>query len=90
MEQLQHEVKIPVDLVGCLIGKGGKFINHLRRVSGAKITVSDRENDESDRIFVLKGSKANVDKALELVFAQLEKEKTRRIEQAKAEAEEKE
>ena len=87
-EQIQHDVNIPVDLVGCLIGKGGKFINHLRRVSGAKINVSDREDDQSDRIFVIKGTKASVDKALEMVFAQLEKEKKRRMEQAEAEGKE--
>ncbi len=91
---IKHELKIPADLVGCLIGKSGRFINYLRRISNAKITVSERpettaSNEEPvpERLFIIQGQKPAVDKALEMILSQVEKEKARRLESATAPSE---
>uniref|UniRef100_A0A1B0CF10 Putative polyc-binding alphacp-1 n=1 Tax=Lutzomyia longipalpis TaxID=7200 RepID=A0A1B0CF10_LUTLO len=39
--QQQHEMTVPNDLIGCIIGKGGTKIAEIRQISGAMIRISN-------------------------------------------------
>lgn len=61
---------IPKDLIGAVIGPGGKVIQGIQEASGA--TVSIDEIDEGGFIEVAAANKASIDKALELINAIVE------------------
>ncbi len=61
---------IPKDLIGAVIGPGGKIIQGIQEVSGA--TVSIDEIDEHGYIEVAAANKAAIDKALEMINAIVE------------------
>ncbi|MDE5930790.1 MAG: polyribonucleotide nucleotidyltransferase, partial [Muribaculaceae bacterium] len=56
---------IPKELIGAVIGPGGKVIQGIQEASGA--TVSIDEIDEGGYIEVAASNKASIDKALELI-----------------------
>lgn len=58
---------IPKDLIGAVIGPGGKVIQGIQEASGA--TVSIDEIDEGGYIEVAAANKADIDKALEMINA---------------------
>ncbi|KAK3578356.1 hypothetical protein CHS0354_039067 [Potamilus streckersoni] len=51
-----HEMTIPNDLIGCIIGRGGQKINEIRQLSGATIKISNAEEGSSDRKVTITGS----------------------------------
>jgi polyribonucleotide nucleotidyltransferase len=61
---------IPKDLIGAVIGPGGKVIQGIQEASGA--TVSIDEVDEGGYIEVAASNKAAIDKALEMINAIVE------------------
>ena len=61
---------IPKDLIGAVIGPGGKVIQGIQEASGA--TVSIDEIDEGGFIEVAAANKDSIDKALELINAIVE------------------
>ena len=61
---------IPKELIGAVIGPGGKVIQGIQEASGA--TVSIDEIDEGGYIEVAAANKAAIDKALELINAIVE------------------
>ena len=79
-EVVQKTTSIPADMVGCIIGLGGSVINDIRMQSGAKISIS-KETDRAtnERTFTLEGTQDALDKALSLLYKQLENEKARRL-----------
>lgn len=75
-----QNISIPSDMVGCIIGKGGAKINEIRRLSGSKISIAKTPHDESgERMFTITGSSEANEKALFLLYNQLESEKQRRV-----------
>lgn len=75
-----QNISIPSDMVGCIIGKGGAKINEIRRLSGSKISIAKTPHDESgERMFTIIGSPEANEKALFLLYNQLESEKERRV-----------
>ncbi|KAI8443409.1 hypothetical protein BY996DRAFT_6421116 [Phakopsora pachyrhizi] len=75
-----QNISIPSDMVGCIIGKGGAKINEIRRLSGSKISIAKTPHDESgERMFTIIGSSEANEKALFLLYNQLESEKQRRV-----------
>lgn len=76
-------ISIPSDMVGCLIGKGGSSINNIRRISSAYISISKEMNSTTqERDFTITGTPESIKQALKLLYAQLEKEKKKRMEAA--------
>ncbi len=76
-----RNVQIPAGLVGCIIGKGGFFINSMRQTTGAKISISKLTDPlTNQRTFSVTGSHQACDQALEMLYAQMESEKERRVE----------
>lgn len=56
-----HEMTVPNELIGCIIGKGGTKIAEIRQITGAMITISkydDASDDASkqDRTITIKGN----------------------------------
>ncbi|BFZ63686.1 RNA binding protein, heterogenous nuclear RNP-K like protein [Saitoella coloradoensis] len=84
-EIIQH-ISIPGDMVGCIIGRGGSKITEIRRLSGANINIAKLPHEGAERMFTLRGSAEQNEKALFLLYQQLEGEKERRTEEAAAQA----
>ncbi|KAF8470566.1 hypothetical protein BDZ91DRAFT_791537 [Kalaharituber pfeilii] len=78
-----QNISIPADMVGCIIGKGGSKISEIRRSSGAKISIAKTAHDDTgERMFTIMGSPESNEKALYLLYENLEAEKQRRSQQA--------
>lgn len=79
-EELQTQnISIPADMVGCIIGRAGSKISEIRRSSGARISIAKAPHDETgERMFTITGSAASNEKALYLLYENLEAEKMRR------------
>lgn len=74
-----EELPIPADMVGCIIGRGGSKISGIRRESGSQISIAKEPHDSTgDRMFTITGTRQSNQKALSLLFNQLENEKHRR------------
>jgi heterogeneous nuclear rnp K-like protein 2 len=75
-----QNISIPSDMVGCIIGRGGTKITEIRRLSGAKISIAKTPHDETgERMFTIIGTPEANEKALFLLYNQLESEKERRV-----------
>ena len=71
-----QNISIPADMVGCIIGRGGAKISEIRQKSGSKISIAKGPHDESgERMFTIVGSPAGNERALYLLYQQLEMEK---------------
>ncbi|KAB8343253.1 hypothetical protein FH972_022842 [Carpinus fangiana] len=79
-EELQTQnISIPADMVGCIIGRAGSKISEIRRSSGARISIAKAPHDDTgERMFTITGSAAANEKALYLLYENLEAEKMRR------------
>lgn len=78
-ELVTQNISIPSDMVGCIIGRGGMKISEIRKSSGARISIAKAPHDESgERMFTITGSAASNEKALYLLYENLEAEKMRR------------
>ncbi|KAI9796784.1 MAG: RNA binding protein, heterogenous nuclear RNP-K like protein [Candelina submexicana] len=79
-EEIQTQnISIPSDMVGCIIGRGGSKISEIRKSSGARISIAKAPHDETgERMFTIMGSAGSNEKALYLLYENLEAEKMRR------------
>lgn len=79
-EEIQTQnISIPADMVGCIIGRGGSKISEIRKSSGARISIAKAPHDETgERMFTITGSAGANEKALYLLYENLENEKMRR------------
>lgn len=73
-----QNISLPADMVGCIIGKGGSKITEIRRASGSKIAIAKDHDESNERLFTISGGTANNEKALFLIYQQLETERSRR------------
>ena len=82
-EEIQTQnISIPADMVGCIIGRGGSKISEIRKSSGARISIAKAPHDETgERMFTIMGSGPANEKALYLLYENLEAEKNRRSQQ---------
>ena len=82
-EEIQTQnISIPADMVGCIIGRGGSKISEIRKTSGARISIAKAPHDETgERMFTIMGSGTANEKALYLLYENLEAEKMRRSQQ---------
>ncbi|KAL0882369.1 hypothetical protein ABMA27_000868 [Loxostege sticticalis] len=61
--QQSHEMTVPNELIGCIIGKGGTKIAEIRQISGAMIRISnceEREGGSTDRTITISGNPDSV------------------------------
>ena len=81
-ETQTQNISIPADMVGCIIGRGGSKISEIRKSSGARISIAKAPHDETgERMFTIMGSAGANEKALYLLYENLEAEKMRRSQQ---------
>jgi len=66
--------EVPANFVGCTIGRNGSKIAEIRKISGAKISISPMTN-ENERTFTIIGTEESKNKALTLIYELLLKEK---------------
>uniref|UniRef100_A0A3Q3WD38 K Homology domain-containing protein n=1 Tax=Mola mola TaxID=94237 RepID=A0A3Q3WD38_MOLML len=71
-----HELTIPNDLIGCIIGRQGTKINEIRQMSGAQIKISNAMEGSSERQITITGTPANISLAQYLINARLTSEVT--------------
>ncbi|XP_036425447.1 poly(rC)-binding protein 3-like isoform X8 [Colossoma macropomum] len=64
-----HELTIPNDLIGCIIGRQGTKINEIRQMSGAQIKIANAMEGSSDRQITITGTPANISLAQYLINA---------------------
>uniref|UniRef100_A0A673XFN2 Poly(rC) binding protein 2 n=1 Tax=Salmo trutta TaxID=8032 RepID=A0A673XFN2_SALTR len=64
-----HELTIPNDLIGCIIGRQGAKINEIRQMSGAQIKIANPVEGSSDRQVTITGSPASISLAEYLINA---------------------
>ncbi|XP_061446601.1 poly(rC)-binding protein 3-like isoform X1 [Rhineura floridana] len=67
-----HELTIPNDLIGCIIGRQGSKINEIRQMSGAQIKIANAMEGSAERQVTITGSPANISLAQYLINASLE------------------
>merc|ERR1719369_1605985 len=62
--QQTHEMTIPNELIGCIIGKGGSKVAEIRQLSGAMVRISNSEDRDApanlDRIITITGTSESV------------------------------
>jgi len=62
--QQTHEITVPNELIGCVIGKGGSKVAEIRQLSGAMIRISNCEDKDApanlDRTISITGSSESV------------------------------
>uniref|UniRef100_A0A8C7F5Q5 Poly(rC) binding protein 2 n=1 Tax=Oncorhynchus kisutch TaxID=8019 RepID=A0A8C7F5Q5_ONCKI len=71
-----HELTIPNDLIGCIIGRQGAKINEIRQMSGAQIKIANQVEGSTDRQVTITGSPAGISLAEYLINARLSSEAT--------------
>ncbi|XP_010902798.1 poly(rC)-binding protein 2-like isoform X4 [Esox lucius] len=71
-----HEMTIPNDLIGCIIGRQGAKINEIRQMSGAQIKIANPVEGSADRQVTITGSPASISLAEYLINARLSSEAT--------------
>ncbi|XP_074450266.1 poly(rC)-binding protein 3 isoform X6 [Larus michahellis] len=64
-----HELTIPNDLIGCIIGRQGTKINEIRQMSGAQIKIASATEGSSERQITITGTPANISLAQYLINA---------------------
>ncbi|XP_046392334.1 poly(rC)-binding protein 3 isoform X3 [Ischnura elegans] len=73
-----HEMTVPNELIGCIIGKGGTKIAEIRQISGAMIRISnceEREGGTTDRTITITGNPDSVALAQYLINMSIELQK---------------
>uniref|UniRef100_A0A673WHD6 Poly(rC) binding protein 2 n=1 Tax=Salmo trutta TaxID=8032 RepID=A0A673WHD6_SALTR len=70
-----HEMTIPNDLIGCIIGRQGSKINEIRQMSGAQIKIANPVEGSADRQVTITGSAASISLAEYLINASVESSK---------------
>ncbi|XP_051774143.1 poly(rC)-binding protein 3 isoform X2 [Ctenopharyngodon idella] len=66
-----HELSIPNDLIGCIIGRQGSKINEIRQMSGAQIKIAGATDGSAVRHVTITGSPASISVAQYLISARL-------------------
>uniref|UniRef100_A0A8C9J8G3 K Homology domain-containing protein n=1 Tax=Panthera tigris altaica TaxID=74533 RepID=A0A8C9J8G3_PANTA len=69
-----HELTIPNDLIGCIIGRQGAKINEIRQMSGAQIIIANPVEGSTDRQVTITGSAASISLAQYLINVRLSSE----------------
>nr|XP_025738999.1 poly(rC)-binding protein 2-like isoform X3 [Callorhinus ursinus] len=69
-----HELTIPNDLIGCIIGRQGAKINDIRQISGAQIKIANPVEGSTDRQVTITGSAASISLAQYLINVRLSSE----------------
>jgi polyribonucleotide nucleotidyltransferase len=67
-------MRIPNDLIGCVIGRKGSKIHEIRVSSGAQIKIAGNEGDGGDRLVTITGTPEAVGMAQYLINSRIHSE----------------
>lgn len=68
-------IPFPSEYVGCLIGRRGANIHHVRELSGANISIEQDDNENDEKNFTITGNQYQVEKALSMLYQLVQKRK---------------
>ncbi|XP_033098121.1 poly(rC)-binding protein 3-like isoform X1 [Anneissia japonica] len=77
--QTTHEIHIPNNLIGCVIGRKGAKINEIRHISGANIKIADSVEGNPDRSVTITGTPEAIHLAHYLINTSLDSAKAASI-----------
>jgi len=60
-------IKVPTDMIGVLIGRGGETISKIQRESSARIEIHKDDREALDRQVTITGSADNIEKAIRAI-----------------------
>ncbi|KAG0683073.1 RNA binding protein, heterogenous nuclear RNP-K like protein [Pichia californica] len=78
-KEIISKISFPNEYIGALIGKRGSRIQEIRLLSQCAVAIENENTDDDDREITLVGTKASVDKAIDLLNMYYEKEQKRRL-----------
>lgn len=78
-KEIIKKISFPNEYIGALIGKRGSRIQEIRLLSQCAVAIENENEDDDDREITLVGTKASVDKAIDLLNMYYEREQKRRM-----------
>ncbi|OZJ04718.1 hypothetical protein BZG36_01787 [Bifiguratus adelaidae] len=72
-----HQMFIPEDMVGAIIGKAGMKINDIRQRSGCQIKIAPADPSAGERLVTITGTAEGNQMALYLIYNRMQGEKTK-------------
>jgi len=69
-----QQMRIPNDLIGCVIGRKGSKIHEIRVSSGAQIKIAGNEGENQDRLVTITGTPEAVGMAQYLINSRIHSE----------------
>jgi heterogeneous nuclear rnp K-like protein 2 len=78
-KEIIKKIAFPNEYIGALIGKRGSRIQEIRIVSQCAVAIENENTEDDEREITLVGTKASVDKAIDLLNMYYEREQKRRM-----------
>ena len=71
-------INVPAELVGAIIGRQGRRINDLRRLSNTQISIAEKSHDgATERQLKIAGTRESIERVLKMIYSCLETERKR-------------
>lgn len=81
-KEIIKKISFPNEYIGALIGKRGSRIQEIRNQSHCAVAIENENENEDEREITLVGTKAAVDRAIELLNMYYQREQKRRLNSA--------
>ena len=78
-KEIIKKISFPNEYIGALIGKRGSRIQEIRLLSQCAVAIENENTEDDEREITLVGTKASVDKAIDLLNMYYEREQKRRM-----------
>lgn len=78
-KEIIKKISFPNEYIGALIGKRGSRIQEIRLLSQCAVAIENENTEDDEREITLVGTKASVDKAIDLLNTYYEREQKRRM-----------
>ena len=65
--QVVYQFEILQTLVGLLIGRGGRFVNHVKEATNTSIIIREHPGNPELKVCSIRGTRADIDKALDII-----------------------
>jgi heterogeneous nuclear rnp K-like protein 2 len=78
-QTMTQQIFVPNDMIGSIIGKGGRSINEVRSMSGAQVKIEEPEEGKNERAVTISGSQQANQMALYLLYNRMEQERAKKV-----------
>jgi len=72
-----QQIYVPNKLIGCVIGKQGDCIKHIRNISGSQIKISEPNPNSTERLITISGNSETNRIAIHMILDRLENERNK-------------